>query len=446
MMVEEIYGGKTMKRSIKRVLRIAAFLLLVASAIFCLSSCSAKEDTDKPISTAIDVLCEENFMAKSAMRGESITFSADDFARAVNLDNIESVTLTSLPPLTDGELRVGSTVLTGEHTLSASSLSLLTYHPSSAVSSSQFKFRVNGSPYEMTCKLYTLDKKNYAPTLSSLPKTATEVSTYEQVSYFGSLPCYDADGDTTFIEIVSYPQKGVLILDDLSLGTYKYVPYEDASGKDSFVCVARDIYGNYSPAQTVSIEIRRSESSARFVDLVDSPYHSAAICMNEKSIMSGTRVGTLLYFYPEQELSRAEFTMLAMNAAGITEVNDVDSTVFADDADIPENMKSFVAAAYDLGYVNGSLVDGKLCFRPSEPITRSEDAVMLSNMLGSATPTVKPVFADSDDVPAWAQSSLYSLCSLGVISQTDNGIEPLAPVTRGSAAVMLESFMQVKGS
>lgn len=435
-----------MKRSIKRILRLASVLLLVASAIFCLSSCSVAQTSGEPISTAIDLLCDENFMAKSAMRGESITFTADDFARAVNLDSIESVTLTSLPPLTDGELRVGSTVLTGEHTLSASSLSLLSYHPSSAVSSSQFKFRVNGSPYEMTCRLYTLDEKNYAPTLSSLPKTATEVSTYEQVAYFGSISCYDADGDDTFIEIVSYPQKGLLIWEDNTLGTYKYIPYEDSSGKDSFVCVARDVYGNYSPAQTVSIEIRRSESSVRFVDLADSPYHSAALCLNEKSIMSGTRVGTLLYFYPERELSRAEFTMLAMNAAGITEVNEVDSTVFADDADIPENMKSFVAAAYDLGYVSGSLVDGKLCFRPTDIITRSEAAVMLSNMLGSTTPTVKPVFADSDDVPVWAESSLSTLCSLGVISQTESGIEPLAPVTRGSAAVMLANFMQVRGS
>ena len=384
-------------------------------------------------------------MAKSALKGECITFSAEDFARALNIDSIETVTVTSLPPISDGELRVGSTVLTGEHTLSGSALSLLSFHPSSAVTSSEFKFRVNDAPYLLTCKLYSLSSKNYAPTLSSLPKTAIEVSTYESVSYFGTITPYDSDGDQTFIEIVSYPEKGLLILEDASLGSYKYVPYDTASGKDSFVCVARDVYGNYSPSQKISIEIKRSESSTRFVDLIDSPYHSAALALNEKSIMSGTRVGTLLYFYPERELSRAEFTMLAMNAAGITDVNNTDATVFADDSDIPENMKSFVAAAYDLGYINGSLVDGKLCFRPSDPITRSEAAVMLSNMLGSTTPTVKPVFSDSSDVPVWAESSLSTLCSLGVISQSENGIQPLAPVTRGSAAVMLANFMQVRG-
>ena len=434
-----------MKRSTKRVLRLLSALLISAIAMLCLSSCSAATDKSKAISTALEVICNENYMAKSALKGEAISFSAEDFARAVNLQSVETVTITSLPPLTDGELRVGSTVLTGEHTLSASALSMLTFHPSASIASSHFKFKVNSSPYEMTCRLYSLDKKNYAPTLSSLPKTATAASTYECVSYFGSLDCYDADGDDTFIEIVSYPEKGLLVIENASLGTYKYIPYDDASGKDSFVCVARDIYGNYSPAQTISIEIKKTESSTRFVDLIDSPYHSAALTLNEKSMLSGTRVGTLLYFYPERELSRAEFTMLAMNAAGITDVNKVDATVFADDADIPENMKSFVAAAYDLGYINGSLVDGKLCFRPTDPITRSEAAVMLSNILGSATPTVKPVFADSDNIPAWAESSLSTLCSLGIISETENGIEPLAPVTRGAAAVMLANFMQVKG-
>ena len=58
--------------------------------------------------------------------------------------------------------------------------------------------------------------------------------------------------------------------------------------------------------------------------------------------------------------------------------------------DIPENMKSFICAAYDLGYIKGTVVDEKLCFLPQKTITRAEAAVMLSNMLDSATPTYKP--------------------------------------------------------
>ena len=421
---------------------LGLFLALLPALL--LSSCSsADEPTELPISPAINILANDNFMALSALKGEDIRFSPDDFARALNLESVESITLTSLPPTADGSLRVGSTVLSGNQTLSASAISLMTYSPSPAASATTFKFRVNDLPYETVCKLYLLDKENYAPTLSLAPKTATEVSTYENVTYFGTLPCYDSDGDETFIEVVSYPEKGVLILDDATLGAYRYIPYDSAVGKDSFTCVARDIYGNYSPALTVSLEVKRTESSARFVDLADSPYHNAALAMSEARVMSGTQVGAALYFYPDQTLSRAEFTLLAMKAAGIGEVNDVDTTVFSDDSDIPENMKSYIAAAYDLGYIKGTLVDGKLCFLPNNQITRAEAAVMLANMLDLATPTFKPEFSDEDSIPSWAHSSISALAASGVIVTDGNGIKPLDPVTRAVAAQMLTNFMSV---
>jgi hypothetical protein len=429
-----------MKEKISRFL-IITFLLVLTLPF---ASCSkAKLDSTQPLSPAMNLLASDNFMALSAKKGESIRFSADDFARALNLESVESLTVTAVPPTTDGTLRVGSTVLTGEQTLSAAAIELMTYVSSSNITNSEFKFRVNDSPYEMTCKLYMLDSKNYAPTLSTAPKIATEVSTYENVSYFGRIPCYDIDGDQTFIEVVKYPEKGILVIEDAAVGSYCYVPYNDAVGKDSFECVARDIYGNYSPALNISLEIKRSESPARFVDLIDSPYHNSALSMNEAGIMSGTQVGSSLYFYPDRTLSRAEFTVLAMNAAGITDVNPSSSTVFADDADIPSNMKHYVSAAYDLGYVSGIMVDGKLCFLPQKEISRAEAAVMLANMLDIATPTIKPVFSDEDAIPSWAYNSLSSLASVGVISNTEVGIRPLEPLTRAEAASILCNFIEV---
>jgi hypothetical protein len=202
------------------------------------------------------------------------------------------------------------------------------------------------------------------------------------------------------------------------------------------------VYGNYSPALTVSLEIKRTESSARFVDLSDSPYHNAALAMNEARIMSGTQVGSSLYFYPEKTLSRAEFTVLAMNAAGISEVNRVDKTVFADDSDIPENMKSYIAAAYDLGYIRGTEVDGAICFLPHKEITRAEAAVMLANMLDLATPTFKPEFADEEAIPSWAHSSITALAASGILDNAESGVKPLEPVTRATAAQMLSNFMR----
>lgn len=437
-----------MKRKTPRKHKIISrlsLLILLCTCILAFSSCAQTKQSSLPISPAINCIAEQNSMAKSVLKGNSITFSPDDFARATNLSNIDKITITAVPPTTDGELRVGSTVLTSEQTLSAASVSLMTYAPSTAVSSSEFRFRVNDIPYEMCCKLYVLDEQNYAPTLSSAPKTALEVSTYKNVTYFGTLPCYDPDGDKTYIEIVSYPEKGVLVLDDREVGSYRFIPYEDSVGKDSFTYVARDIYGNYSPSATVSLSINKKETPVSYVDLDNSPYHNAALTMTQKGIMSGTQIGNNTYFYPDKTVSRAEFTVMAMNAAGIKDINPTAKTVFADDDQIPSQMRDYIGAAYELGYIRGIETDGKLCFEPNREITRAEAAVILANILDAATPTIKPTFKDSEDIPTWAEPSINALNVMGVMSTVeDNSISPLTSLTRGEAASILCSFMLVK--
>lgn len=436
--------NKIRRKALRRISALASALFLLFISLISCSSQKEKLSSGALLSPALSVLAERCELAKSALSGDSVSFSSADFARALNLESVESVTVTELPPLTDGELRVGSSVLTGEHTLSAASLSLLTFHSSdSAVRCSSFKFKVNDLPYEMTCRLYSLDAPNYAPTLSLSTDGALAVSTYEEVTCFGRLSCYDPDGDATEIEIVSYPEKGALVIDDASLGTYRYIPYDGATGKDSFVYVARDIYGNYSPSREVSVEIKRSEMPDSYVDLGDSPYHNAALAMTELQVMSGTQVGSALYFYPEREVSRAEFTVMAMSAAGVKSLAGDSSTVFSDDAEIPENMKPYVAAAYKLGYLNGS-PDGKggLCFEPSRSITRAEAAVMLSKMLGASTPTVQMTVADGEEIPSWAESSVYAMLERGILDLSENGVAPNQTLTRGSAAEVLSRFVR----
>ncbi len=426
--------------------KFLSFLMLLIFSVFPLAACSQKVDSDMPISPAVNLIAEQNQMAKSALKGEDIEFSISDFARAANVARIEKITITSLPPVSDGCLSVGSAVLSSTQTLSAASVDLLTYSAASDISSSEFKFKINDSPYEMSCKLYMLDKENYAPTLSVASQNALEVSTYKNVSLYGNLPSYDPDGDQTYIEIVSYPEKGILTLTDVCAGTYKYTPYEDSKGKDSFVYVAKDKYGNYSASATVSLQIESRTTDVVYVDLENSPYHNSAIAMTECGIMSGTRVGGSTFFYPDATVSRAEFTVMAMNAAGIREVNSASTTVFSDDADIPSNLKGYIAAAYELGYIKGiELDDGRLCFEGQRAISRAEAAVMLANMLDAATPTFTPVFADSEEIPVWAAASVSSMNNMGILNiEEGNNISPTASVTRGDAANILSKFMSVK--
>ena len=153
--------------------------------------------------------------------------------------------------------------------------------------------------------------------------------------------------------------------------------------------------------------------------------------------MSGTQVGSATYFYPEQTVSRGDFLVMAMKAAGILNVSDADKTVFCDDGDIAPHLKGYVATAYELGYIKGTYRDGELCFLPDAPITRAEAAVIVCNIIDVATPTIAPTFRDAEDIPAFAASAVSALNYMGVL-RTDNGnISAQDQLTRGEAAQLL---------
>ena len=442
---------KNRKRAVKRksVLFSLCFVFLLWIAVPVLTptveAVKANSDT-APVSPALYVLAEENSMAMAGLKGSSISFEHDDFARAMNLSEISSVTITQTPPVTDGELRVGQTVVNSGQTISAANLSLLQYTAGGAdIATSSFRFTVEDSPVEITCHLYMLDRVNHSPTLSMVPKASLNVSTHRNITLYGTLPCYDPDGDETQIEIVSYPESGILILTDRKTGDYTFTPGENYSGKDSFTYVARDRYGNYSAAATVSLTVTKPSTSVVYADMLTSRSYNAALTMTEQGIMSGTQVGSETYFYPSRSVSRGEFVVMAMNAMGITKVPDTQQTVFADNAEIPVAMRGYIATAYDLGYIQGELrEDGTRCFAPNRAITRAEAAVILGNMLNAATPTVTPTFSDSEEIPAWAAPSIHSLSAMGVMTPVGGSISPLSEVTRGDAAELLCALMEAK--
>ena len=238
--------------------KITVLLLAMALIIGTLTLTAGAEEGAKPLSLGLAVIAEENGMAKAALVGRNINFEAEDFARSMNLSRVDTVVISKVPPVTDGELRVGNTVLTGGETLSATSLGQLTYVPSSTgITPSSFVFQVNGAAVDVTCKLYHLDKINECPTLDGVDEKYLNVSTHENSSINGTLPCHDPDGDKVIIEIVSYPEGGILELTDREKGEYRFTPTGSFSGKDQFTYVARDIYGNYSASKTVSLTVKK---------------------------------------------------------------------------------------------------------------------------------------------------------------------------------------------
>ncbi len=429
----------------KNILFSFCFLItLIISASAASMAVSAREG-DAPVSHGLYVLAEENSMAMAGIKGNRISFEADDFARAMNLSGVNSITVTEVPPTADGELLVGSTVVNKGQTISGANIGLLSYNAKSDTSTmSYFRFKLGESSYDIKCNLYMLESVNHAPTLSAVPETSLNVSTHQNITLYGTLPAYDPEGDEIIIEVVSYPKDGILIMTDRASGAYTYTPGADYTGKDSFTYVARDKYGNYSASKTVNLTVNKPTTSVVYSDMTSSPLYNAALTMTEKGIMSGTQVGKETYFYPDQTVSRSEFLVMAMNAMGIKEVSDADKTVFHDDGDIAGYMKGYVATAYQLGYIKGTYEGGELCFLPNDAITRAEAAVIVCNMIDAATPTITPTFNDSADIPAFAASAVSSLNYMGVLSTENGNISANAELTRGEAAQILSLVMQVE--
>jgi len=439
-----------MKKTTKfnHVTPLACIFLLVA-VLFCgcsgESGDSTPKDAQSVFSQGVQILSASTEMVVWGPRGNDVTFEAEDFARNLNLSKIDYIKVVSLPTAAEGELLMGSVCVNAGQIIAGENLAHLCFSAADdTVTKASFTFSANGNATVITCNVYLLDGKNYAPTVSMASSATLQMSTYRDREAYGRLTAYDPDGDALVFEIVKAPTNGSVLLNDREEGSYVYAPRSGFTGIDEFSYVARDVYGNYSSATTVKLRVMTSGTSVTYVDMEESKAANAALALTEAGVMSGIQVGNQYFFYPERTVTRAELLVMAMNAAGITDVPACEKTGFDDDADIAPTIKGYVSAAYTMGYISGSLKEGKLCFLPNEEINRAEAAVMVCAILGEESSGVVPTFADGADIPVWAKESIYTLNILGVMDATEGCISPTAPLTREQAALILDAVMRMQ--
>ncbi len=408
---------------------------------------SEEADGIAKVSCGIDVIAAATDMAVAGLSGNTLDFSVDRFASAMNLSRIDNIKVTKLPDKSCGTLYIGAAAVKEGQSIGASSISLMTYEENAGGKGSPafFNFTVNSSAYEMKCNIYMLDELNYSPTVSMASYASLNAETHRGIKMSGVLSAYDPEGDVLTYEIVKYPVNGHIKLDDKALGIYTYTPKQGYTGKDSFSYVARDIYGNYSASAKVELEVVPQGTSAVYKDMEDSELYNYALTMTERGVMNGIQVGENYYFEPSRTVTRAEFIVSAMNALGLDNIPDVEKTGFFDDKDIKPEMKGYIALAYSKGYISGQNINGELCFRPDETVKMSEAAVIVSNMIGYAEAKVTPVFADADEIPAWSSKAMCSLHTLGIIEAPDGVAGAGETITRGNMAKLLSKTVFVMG-
>lgn len=416
-------------------------LILLTSLLLCAVLLPASAAM---LSSGVSVLASDATLLKSGYIGKTVSFTQTDFKQALGAPKIDTVTITALPKEEEGQLKLASSLVAKGQTISGAVLDLLKFVPANnTVTEAHFAFTAGNlaGGAEIPCTIRLLEKKNEAPTLA--PVQASAVETQKGISVFGTLSAHDPEGDKLHFRVVSYPKHGTLCLTDASTGEYRYTPAAGYTGRDSFTYVVRDEYGNYSGVGTLSLTVKGRNSTLVYADMKENRSELAAIVLTDSGIVLGRLSGDNLYFDPEETVSRGDFVVMAMKAAGISPAEGLIETCFDDNDKIPVSIRPYIATAQSLGFVNGTFNGTGLYFESERPVLRSEAAVILCNILGCEKSLDKQVFAAGETVPVWAADSVCTLYHLGALQkQSTGGLGANEKLTRGDAATMLYTVMK----
>lgn len=380
-------------------------------------------------------------ISKNVTLGAELAFSPDDFRVTGQGDaELDSIVLTSLPKVGAGLLRLGDSELQVGDCVAMSAVAGMRFVPLFAPVEETASFTfvpvfsdgVVGP--EASVSVYLLAQENAAPAAEDL-----KLCTYKNVPVEGAFNAVDPEGDELRFQLVKKPARGQVEISEDGSGTFVYTPYENKTGKDSFTYVAVDSVGNTSPEATVKVTISKAKTKVTYADMDGDPALKAAIRLAEEGVLVGAQIDGVYYFQPDLPVSRDEFLVLAMSAAGQKALAQVSATGFADDDQIPAWAKGYVSAALMSGTIQGVPEDGQICFSPSGAVTRAEAAVILDRLLQPEKASVD-VFAP-EAVPAWASQPAANLRAASVLT---GSARMDASLTRGDAAQLLCAMLEYR--
>ena len=438
-------------------MRVTRRWLFLCVCLFCLAlplTAYAADERNEPLSPGLMHFAAATDLSVAGRIGEIVYFDEQIFCRGMNLSAIEYITVESLPEGSEGTLYLGKSAVTAGQVISAGNLAQLSFAPACEDRGvGSFTFSHGASGYAVECRVYTVRDCGASPTLSYAPEAVLTVSTYKELSFSGWLSGYDPDGDAIVFEIVRMPAYGSIRLTDRKEGTYVYTPMQGYTGEDSFSYVARDLYGNYSGLREVTLSVEAPTLVVDYADIDDDTLKGAAMTVEMSGLMNGRVVGGEVLFCPDEAVTRVDFLVMAMKAVSLAPSDAAEKTVFLDDAQIPDALRGYVAAAYEKGIVSGVFGKNGLVFEPNRAITRAEAARILSLLLSSSSAVNAAlrspadmalsvtVFADMISIPAWAETAMYHLASHGIIRPQNGYAAAAENLTRGDAAAIFSTLM-----
>lgn len=379
------------------------------------------------LSLCLAALC----LSASAADGETLTgaqycFCAEDFS-AQERSSLCGILVTQVPPEELALIRLdGRTIRPGDF-LPTSALDALCLLPTAqescdAVFSYQPIYgRALGDKAQLTIRIQS--GKNEAPRAN-----AQDLETYKNIANNGTLSGTDPENAPLTYQLVQEPKRGTLELN--ADGSYVYTPHRNKVGEDSFRFTVTDEAGNVSSPATVRIRILKPSEAMSFADMEGDPSHFEALWLCQQGITGGRCIAGNLCFCPEEPVSRGEFLVMAMELRGLTPDPTLMLSCFDDAASTPAWLQPYLACAMQQGIIRGEVQEGSLVFRPNDPISGQEAAVLLQNMLRLPV-SAAAMETDSD---GWASGAVQALSEAGIVLCT-----PRDNLNRREAAELLWS-------
>ncbi len=178
-----------------------------------------------------------------------------------------------------------------------------------------------------------------------------------------------------------------------------------------------------------------------FTDVVPGAWYKNAVdFIAARGITAGINENK---FGPEENITRAQFVVLLMNAFQISAQNQEGYENFADAGNT--YYTDYLQAAKSMGIVNGV---GNNMFAPEQEITRQEMFVILYNALKAADELPSGVdgadlsaFSDAGQVAGWAQEAAAALVKSGIVEGYNSSLNPTATTTRAEFAQVLYNLL-----
>lgn len=436
-----------MKRKRIAVSVAATFFLMI---IVMLSACANSVEQKEKLSPAFDNIAAGQRMVKTGLLKENVRFTLTDFKQFLGVSSIGAVTVKEIPAPAEGFLAVGSMVVSQGQKINGDMLSMLEFVPASDdvdISSFSFSGDESTSGAEIKCTVRLIDCINYAPSTANVSEKRLSVTALSGKSVSGTLIASDPEGDVVYYDIVSYPKHGYISGIDRESGRYVYRTFDGYTGEDSFVYVAVDEYGNYTNALSVNIRVNASDD-IEISDINDCDNTSAVSLLVSRGIMTSSVRGGERFFCPDIKVTRAEFIMIAMRAAG-KEPSKNSSALdgITDVADLSGEVREYICTALEGGYITAETNSrGEKVLRPHDIVTKAEAARMLSKLCGyEKKPDEIAVFADSYTVDASTGRCICAMYEYGIIDLdiTAGKINPSEEIDREACAVMIYRYMNI---